>query len=307
MAATAFSLDQVHVQQLECLFVLSEELHFGRTADRLRLSQPRVSQLIASLESVVGARLVDRSSRRVVLTRLGEQFVADVRPAVKELTEAFVDARRRATRGALRELHVGFTGTVYEETARTFRSLHADHGVTVHGHDIPPGSPFTAVLGGDIDAVIAELPVYAAELTVAVRFPAQDQFLVVHASHPLAGETTVGIEDLRDVDLVHRLGDAPTYWMAERTPAATPSGCPIASTAGMETIQQGMSRVAAGDHAMLLCRPMIEQLTRRDVRALPVVGMEGTSQIGLIHRSDRAGPELTTLTRLLNATLYGSP
>ncbi len=50
--------------ELECFLVLAEELHFGRTADRLRLSRARVSQLIQKLERRVGAPLFTRTSRR---------------------------------------------------------------------------------------------------------------------------------------------------------------------------------------------------------------------------------------------------
>ena len=50
-------------REIECFLVLSEELHFGRTAQRLVVSQARVSQLTRSLERRVGGRLFDRTTR----------------------------------------------------------------------------------------------------------------------------------------------------------------------------------------------------------------------------------------------------
>ena len=50
------------VAQAQAFLVLAEELHFGRTAERLLLSQARVSRLIASLEMEVGGRLFERTS-----------------------------------------------------------------------------------------------------------------------------------------------------------------------------------------------------------------------------------------------------
>ncbi|MFC7587940.1 LysR family transcriptional regulator [Nonomuraea antimicrobica] len=86
-------MNQVHVQEIECLLVLAEELHFGRTAERLGCSQSRVSQLVAGLERRVGVRLVDRTSRSVALSRFGAQFVEDVRPAYQALSRVIVQAR----------------------------------------------------------------------------------------------------------------------------------------------------------------------------------------------------------------------
>ena len=216
-------MHQAHVQQIECLVVLADELHFGRTAERLGLSQSRVSQLLATLEGRIGARLVERTSRRVSMTRVGEQFVHEVGPAYQALLRTFTRARERALRGAVEELQIGFTGMVYEEITATFRALDAQHGIAVHTHDLPVGSPFAAVLDGEVDAVIAELPVHEPELTVGFTFPPQDRFLALHADHPLAHRDAIDIEELGGLDLLHRTGDAPAYWRADRTPSATPS------------------------------------------------------------------------------------
>ena len=51
--------------EIEVFLVLAEELHFGRTAERLRLPQPRVSRLVAALERRAGGALFERTSRRV--------------------------------------------------------------------------------------------------------------------------------------------------------------------------------------------------------------------------------------------------
>lgn len=293
-------MHQAHLQQIECLITLAEELHFGRTAERLGYSQSRVSQLLATLEARVGARLVERTSRRVSLTPVGAQFVKEVRPAYRALLRTFDRARERAMRGAVEELRIGFTGMVYEEVTSTFRALHDRHGVAVHAHDLPLGSPFAAVLDGEVDAVIAELPVHEPELTVGFRFPPQDQLVVLSADHPLTEREAIDVEELAELDLLHRTGDAPDYWKAARTPPTTPSGVPIPSTAGITTIQQGIALAASGRHAMLACRPLTEHHARTDLRFLPVHGLERSSQLGLVWRTDRTSPPLTALAELLD-------
>ncbi len=297
-------MNQVHVQQIECLLVLSEELHFGRTAARLGYSPSRASQLLSALERRVGVRLVERTSRRVSLTRFGAQFVEEVRPAYENLSTTFLRARDRAMRGALRELRLGFHGSVYEQVTEAFRLLRAEHEVTVTLSEIPLGSPFSAVLEGRLDAALVELPVHDPALTVGFRFPPQEQLLAVGTAHPLASREEVRVEELAEFDLLRPVGDAPDYWMAARVPPTTPSGRPIRSGTGINTIQEGLGLVAAGTHAMLVCRPMAQSISRADVRCLPISEWEEPSQLGLVRRTADTGPQLTALAGLL-AEVYG--
>ena len=96
--------------EIEVFLVLAEELHFGRTAERLRLPQPRVSRLVAALERRAGGALFERTSRRVRLTPLGQQLAGQLRPAYAQLTAALDDARA-AARQAAGVLRIGFSPT----------------------------------------------------------------------------------------------------------------------------------------------------------------------------------------------------
>src|ERR1700735_3095590 len=100
----------VDLDQVQAFLVLCEELHFGRTAERLHRSQPRISRLIASLESEIGATLFERTNRRVSRTPLGSELEAHWRPAYVELLAGYAAAKRSAsaTEGLLR---VSFTNT----------------------------------------------------------------------------------------------------------------------------------------------------------------------------------------------------
>ena len=90
--------------QAEAFLSVAGELHFGRAAHQLRVSQPRVSRLIATLERQVGGKLFERTSRRVTLTPLGRQFLAELEPGYAQMQAAFGRARRaaRETAGTLR-------------------------------------------------------------------------------------------------------------------------------------------------------------------------------------------------------------
>jgi DNA-binding transcriptional LysR family regulator len=96
--------------EIEVFLVLAEELHFGRTAERLRMPQPRVSRLVAALEHQVGGALFERTSRRVRLTPLGEQLAARLRPTYAELT-GILDQARAAARDTAGTIQIGFSPT----------------------------------------------------------------------------------------------------------------------------------------------------------------------------------------------------
>ena len=69
----------VEVRQARYFIAVAEELHFGRAADRLKMSQPPLSQAILQLERQLGATLLNRSSRSVLLTQAGHVFLDQCR------------------------------------------------------------------------------------------------------------------------------------------------------------------------------------------------------------------------------------
>jgi hypothetical protein len=75
-------MTEVELREIEVFLTLAEELHFGRTAERLHLTSSRVSQVVRSLETRLGGALFERTSRRVRFTPLGKQLQRTVHPTV---------------------------------------------------------------------------------------------------------------------------------------------------------------------------------------------------------------------------------
>ncbi|MEZ5704692.1 MAG: LysR family transcriptional regulator [Burkholderiaceae bacterium] len=98
-------------RHLRCFAALAEELHFGRAAQRLAMTQPPLSLNIQQLEASVGARLFERNSRGVSLTAAGEAFLPK---ALALLVQAAAAAReaRDVGQGLAGQLQIGFAGTV---------------------------------------------------------------------------------------------------------------------------------------------------------------------------------------------------
>jgi DNA-binding transcriptional LysR family regulator len=96
--------------QLRCFVLLAEELHFGRAAARLHMTQPPLSRQIQLLEHQIGAQLVERSSRNVRLTASGRAFLPEAREILR-LAESASLAARRVSRGEAGTVHIGFTAS----------------------------------------------------------------------------------------------------------------------------------------------------------------------------------------------------
>jgi DNA-binding transcriptional LysR family regulator len=97
----------MELRQLRYFTVLASELHFGRAAVQLHLSQPALSHAIAQLERELQVQLFVRDKRNVVLSRAGQAFLADASRAVQAADRA-ADRAKCADDSAIRHLEVGF-------------------------------------------------------------------------------------------------------------------------------------------------------------------------------------------------------
>lgn len=100
----------MELRHLRYFIAVAEELHFGRAAERLGISQPPLSQQIQALEEELGVRLFERTNRRVALSEVGRLFLPEARQVLAQLDKA-VGVAQRARRGELGELKVGFTSS----------------------------------------------------------------------------------------------------------------------------------------------------------------------------------------------------
>jgi DNA-binding transcriptional LysR family regulator len=96
--------------QLRCFVVVAEELHFGRAAARLHMTQPPLSRQVQLLEHQLGAQLLERTSRNVRLTAAGRSFLPEAREILR-LAESASLAARRVSRGEAGSVTIGFTAS----------------------------------------------------------------------------------------------------------------------------------------------------------------------------------------------------
>ncbi|MDA5280323.1 LysR family transcriptional regulator [Streptomyces sp. Isolate_45] len=277
----------VEIRELEAFLALAEELHFGRAGERLYVSQSRVSQLLRSLEGRIGAPLVERTSRRVGLTPLGESFLSDLRPAYDAL-RAGIDRARTIARGAGGVLRIGFQGSVDDHLGRAmslFGDRYPDRAIDIV--EIPLSDPFGPLRRQEVDCAVVLLPVTEEDLALGPVFSRQPQTLAVSVRHPFAARASLDAEELADCRLIGIGGGAPDYWRRAQAPGRTPGGLTVPAGPRVNTLQEGLSLAAADRGAMLLCRATADHQGRRESLAfVPVRGLPA-SELGLVRRRVR--------------------
>ncbi|XAH21882.1 LysR family transcriptional regulator [Xylophilus sp. GW821-FHT01B05] len=167
---------------------VAEELHFGRAALRLHMTQPPLTQAIALLEKTLGTPLFDRTSRRVQLTAAGEALLPDVRDLL-ERARALPARARAAAGGEVGRLRLGFVSTIGFERlpgwVRAFRA--ACPQVALELVEATGDVQLQAFARGELDAgLMLHSPGFAPPGLQAFRVLAEPLLLALPEHHPLA-------------------------------------------------------------------------------------------------------------------------
>lgn len=193
----------IELRHLRYFVAVAEELHFGRAAARLAISQPPLSQQIQTLEDQVGARLLARTNRSVSLTAAGEQFLHDARQILTQV-EAAATRAARLHAGETGELRLGMTASapfikIVSDALLLYRQRYPDvHIQTVESHtraQLVPLGEGTLDLGLMRNTPLPDTLAWQ----VALREPL---LAMVHHSHPLASRARISLRDLADQPFV---------------------------------------------------------------------------------------------------------
>lgn len=187
---------RLELRHLRYFKAVADELHFGRAAARLAVSQPALSVQIRQLEEIAGVRLFDRHSRSVVLTDAGRVLTDSVARLLRD-TDAAMMASRQAAAGQTGELRIGFGPTLMlstlAEVVRAYRARYPQ--VRLDLHEWPTADQTTALLNGDLDLGIVRAPAPDPRLK-AETFAKEPLLIALNRKHPLARQRHVRIADL---------------------------------------------------------------------------------------------------------------
>ncbi|MEU8243324.1 LysR family transcriptional regulator [Actinoplanes missouriensis] len=276
----------MELRQLEYFVAVAEEQSFTRAATRLFVVQSAVSAAVKALERDLGVPLLERNSKRVLLTDAGAALLPRARFAL--------DAAREA-RDAVAEVRGGLSGTLRIGTLTSIRIIdlpailgefHRRHpGVLLRASAAPSGSMglIEALTDHRLDLAFVSLPgtrppgVRLIDLTESVLD------LVVPEDHPLAGAGHVPITALAGLDFI----DSPVgYGNRSVTDRAfTAAGVPRRVTIEIPDIATGAAHVCHGLGVALLPRFIVAG--EPGVAVVPVTGADLVWPLSLAIAADR--------------------
>lgn len=188
--------------QLRTFVTIAENRHFGTAAARLGISQPSLSQALVALENGLGVQLIERSTRRVIVTTAGEELLPYAR-ATLEAAEAFLTRSRGASGRLTGPFSIGIIPTIAPYILPTLLQL-------IH-QKLPELEPYIVedqtkdleeqLREGALDAAIMALPSDSPGLVEKELY--REEFVVaVPAGHPFAGKQDLQVKDIGELNLL---------------------------------------------------------------------------------------------------------
>ena len=188
------------LRHLRYFVAVAEERNFGRAAERLGIAQPGLSQQIASLETLVGTRLLDRSRRLFRLTLPGQVFLAEARKTLAQ-ADAALSAVERATRGETGRISIGYVAStayagILTELIGSFRRTNPNVELRIIEMEMRRQLDRIAEGALDFGFIRPPAPIPRGLQTLSVL--SEPLAAVLPVDHPLAAEDGIALESLAD-------------------------------------------------------------------------------------------------------------
>ncbi|WP_027997779.1 LysR family transcriptional regulator [Sinorhizobium arboris] len=294
----------MNLRQLRFFVAVAEELHFGRAAERLNMTQPPLSQAILALEQELGVMLFKRTKRHVELTPVGAHWLNYVNKLL-ENAEALPVLARQIARGEVGTFTVGFVSTaVYSllpALVASYRSIFPD--VKVNLQEMTSDLQIEALLQGDIDAgliipahatldaSLAYLPLLREPLVAAIPEAWLDEGRLACA------EGKLKLSEIADKPLVifpHR--SAPAFHDII-TSYFVKAG--LRPKFGQEAIQmQTIVSLVSSGIGVALVPETLRRLGRSGIRYVPLEGDPPVIETGLVWRNEDPSPAANMFVNL---------
>jgi len=264
----------VELREIRTFLVLSEELHFGRAAERLELTPSRISQIMRTLETRLGGRLFDRTSRRVALTPLGEQLLRRTGPIYAQLEGALRETHETAS-GVVGILRLGMYtpingGPRLTEIVKTFESRHPACRVLVTDTGFARDQ-LDWLRKDELDVLAMRLPIDESDATIGPVLSSEQRVVALATDHPLAKLKSVGMDDLADYAIAD-VRTLPRKMMDAFIPPRTPSGKRLRRIK-IRTMGESIVRVALGETVHPTVGSLLDHSAHPGVTSVPMSDM----------------------------------
>jgi DNA-binding transcriptional LysR family regulator len=190
------------LSQLRCFVAAAEELHFGRAALRLNMTQSPLSRQIQLLERILDVTLLERTSRNVSLTPAGRVFLIEARRIVRLAESASLSARRVA-KGDAGKVGIGFTAVSgYTLVPRIVTQARATlPNIELELREMVTSDQTDALLTGLIDIGFVRPPVERSEFN-AVLALSEPLVVALPLGDPRQAKSVLEPADLDDLPLI---------------------------------------------------------------------------------------------------------
>ena len=183
-------------RQLRYFVTVAQELHFGKAAERLDITQPALSKQVRVLETELGIELFIRTKRSVKLTKAGEVFLVRAQQLLQQASEAVQLARRTAS-GEVGRLTIAFTATatytILPELIQRFRAHYPQ--VEIEMLELSTEAQVNAINKGEIDLGFLHPPIDSRGLEFHSLL--SEEFIVVlPKQHHLITQKSLSLKDL---------------------------------------------------------------------------------------------------------------
>ena len=236
----------LELRHLRYFVAVAEELHFGKAAKRLHLSQPPLSQQIRDLEAQLGVRLFERTQRRVTLTEPGTFFLEDARDILQRAERA-VRTVQRAAKGQIGRLAIGFVPTAdctsFPDILREFGTRHSE--VELELHNLYSDVQAEWLRDKKLDVGFLRQPIDARGLQTEC-FLREPLVVAVGSSHRLAKKASIAPPELAGEAFVMFARESSPGFYDLLTGFARDAGFELRSAHDSETMQTTLGLVAAG-------------------------------------------------------------
>jgi DNA-binding transcriptional LysR family regulator len=278
----------MELRHLRYFVGVAEELHFGAAAQRLGISQPPLSQQIKALELELGVELLERTSRRVILTEAGRLFLVEARKTLDHAAHA-IDVARRAQHGELGEISIGvspsvpFT-TVVTEALSAFRERYP--AVRLNLAEMAREQQIARIAEQELDIGFIrgfDRPICPAMIEVIMLYR-EPLLVAMRSDNPLARQSrSVVVEDLRSQSFVlyqREFGVGFNEHIARLCARAGFAPHCVQEASGLSVL---LGLVAAGMGITVITRSLAA-LQPANVVFRPLDNPEAVSSLWLIHR-----------------------